>query len=199
MYQKQSGLVLGFHGCDLKIQKTVTGSIDAKLNPSSNNYDWLGHGIYFWENSPERALDFAKEAKSRNTAGIKSPAVIGAVLDLGKCLNLLDSANLYLVKRAYEELKEIFKTAGRPLPENTSPKGINTGDLLLRHLDCFVLEHLLQNSDFDSVRGLFPEGKPLYEGAGFREKDHIQICIRNPNCIKGYFLPRKPDVSFPKV
>jgi len=28
-------------------------------------------------------------------------------------------------------------------------------------------------------------------GAGFKEKNHIQICVRNRNCIKGYFLPRE--------
>ncbi|SEK41780.1 hypothetical protein SAMN05421740_101809 [Parapedobacter koreensis] len=45
------------------------------------------------------------------------------------------------------------------------------------------------NKEFDSVRGVFWEGNPLYPTAGFREKDHIQICIRNIDCIKGYFLP----------
>lgn len=52
---------------------------------------------------------------------------------------------------------------------------------------------------FDSVRGVFFEGTELYPGAGFREKDHIQICIRNPNCIKGYFLPRELSSKYPKV
>jgi hypothetical protein len=34
-------------------------------------------------------------------------------------------------------------------------------------------------------------GGALYNGAGFRERTHIQIAIRNPNMIKGYFLPRR--------
>ena len=42
---------------------------------------------------------------------------------------------------------------------------------------------------FDSVRGVFTEGKRPYPKAGFKEKTHIQICIINPNCIKGYFSP----------
>lgn len=44
---------------------------------------------------------------------------------------------------------------------------------------------------FDSTRGVFTEGGPVFPGAGILEKSHIQICIRNPNCIKGFFLPRK--------
>ncbi|MBB1441019.1 hypothetical protein H5202_20645 [Shewanella sp. SG41-4] len=41
----------------------------------------------------------------------------------------------------------------------------------------------------DSVRGMFPEGDELYNGAGFRDKNHIQLCIVNPNCIIGFFDP----------
>ena len=35
----------------------------------------------------------------------------------------------------------------------------------------------------------FIEGEPVYQDAGFREKNHIQLCVRNPACIKGYFRP----------
>ena len=44
---------------------------------------------------------------------------------------------------------------------------------------------------FDSARGVFTEGGPAFKGAGIQIKSHIQICIRNPNTIKGFFLPRK--------
>ncbi len=184
MYQKQSGLILAFHGCDAKVQKEVLNSSSNLLRHSKNEYDWLGNGIYFWENSPERALRFAREVKKREPGKIQTPAVIGGVINLGKCLDLLNSENLQLVKEAYEDVKRIFESAGKPFPQNTK-------DLLLRPLDCLVIEHLLEGTDFDSVRGLFPEGNELYTGAGFRIKDHIQICIRNTDCIKGYFLPRK--------
>ena len=62
-----------------------------------------------------------------------------------------------------------------------------------------ALKRQAGQSSFDSVRGVFFEGEELYPNAGFREKDHIQICIRNPNCIKGFFLPRELDKHFPKV
>ena len=41
----------------------------------------------------------------------------------------------------------------------------------------------------DTVRGAFIEGSPIYRGAGFRAKNHIQLCVRNLSCIKGYFRP----------
>jgi len=98
-------------------------------------------------------------------------------------------------------LVTLSKEAGKPMPQNTN-LGSST-DLLLRKLDCAVIQTMHKINRFankrayDSVRGVFWEGKPLYPNAGFAEKNHIQICVCNPNCIKGYFLPRGIDVNFP--
>ena len=39
----------------------------------------------------------------------------------------------------------------------------------------------------DTVKGVFLEGRPIYEGSGFYERTHIQIAVRNHECIKGVF------------
>lgn len=49
---------------------------------------------------------------------------------------------------------------------------------------------------FDSARGLFSEGDYIYPDAGIKEKTHVQISVRNPNCIKGYFKPREVETSW---
>ena len=51
--------------------------------------------------------------------------------------------------------------------------------------------------EYDSVRGVFTEGEEIYPNAGFLGKTHIQLCIVNPNCIKGYFSPRAYDEEYP--
>jgi len=70
-------------------------------------------------------------------------------------------------------------------------------DELLRKLDCAVIQHMhyvneLDNNGnvYDTVRGAFSEGLPAYKGAKIYSKTHIQVCIRNMDCIKGFFLPR---------
>lgn len=78
------------------------------------------------------------------------------------------------------------------------------GDLLLRDLDCAVINNLhramkVKKQPFDSVRAAFWEGEDAYPGACFRELSHIQICVRNPNCIKGYFDPLKRVRGWPPV
>lgn len=61
-----------------------------------------------------------------------------------------------------------------------------------------MIKHLHQIADdtsdavmspFDTVRGMFTEGHPLYDGSGFHEQSHVQIAVRNPALIKGVFLP----------
>lgn len=183
MYSDRSGLVLGFHGCDESVRDAVVLN-KLQLKPSSNDYDWLGGGIYFWANSPERALEFASQPRLKSK--IKKPSVIGAVIDLKNCLDLLEYKNISIVNDMYKNLSTIIKASSLQLPENEN---------LLRRLDCFVIEaiHKLtpKEKQYDSVMSVFLEGEELYKNAGFRSKNHIQICVRNPNCIKGYFIPRK--------
>ena len=192
-YCKLPAFVLGFHGCDEKTKRNLLLK-KTLLKLSKNEYDWLGSGIYFWENDPERALSYAKELsqnpKRSKKANIENPAVVGAIIDLGHCLNLFEKENLELVKTAYITLEKLSQKNNTSLPVNKLGK-----DLLLRNLDCAVINVLHQLIEknhfepFDSVRAPFWEGERLYPNAGFREKNHVQICIRNPKCIKGYFDP----------
>ncbi len=49
-------VLIGYHGCDRETGERVLAG-ETELIASTNDYDWLGHGIYFWENDPERALN----------------------------------------------------------------------------------------------------------------------------------------------
>lgn len=204
MYSKRSNLILGFHGCDKNVKATILKKDNSDLIKSENSWDWLGSGVYFWENNYKRAYDFAREQSKWNKEKVKTPAVVGAVLNLGRCLDLLETSNLKLLKASYDFLVEMNKTSGIAMPENTEFTSTSKStDRLKRNLDCAVIENLHEltplASQFDSVRGIFSEGDLLYPKSGFKSKDHIQICIRNPNCIKGYFSPRKLNPNFPAV
>jgi len=181
LYSKLPNLVLAFHGCDISTYDKVLHQHE-RMEAKEQNYHWLGNGIYFWEHNFERAWKWAENASQRNGSGVKNPAVIGAIIDRGYCLNLLDSRYIKMVKNQYPLLAEEMKIAGLPLPINTDKR---------QHLDCAVIDRLCSEDDnkFDSVRGAFMEGEPIYKTSGFFEETHIQICVRNPNCIKGYFAP----------
>lgn len=193
LYKAQPAFVLGFHGCDEAIGEAVLRSSDGRLNASYNEYDWIGWGTYFWEGSPQRALEFADQAKiePRVTKGrIKTPFVVGAIIDLGLCCNLVDSSALQELAEAFASLKAAYSKDGLQMPRN-----LGGPDRRARYLDCAVIEfmHVLREEaklpPYDSVRAPLLEGDDLYPSAGFKRKNHIQIAVRNPACIKGYFRP----------
>lgn len=194
MYQSYPTLVLGFHGCDSSVGKTLVDGA-ASFQASENEYDWLGRGMYFWENSEHRAKEWAKNGQ------VKKPCVVGAVIDLGFCLNLVDHFHLKILEETYNTLSNDLSAAGRPIPQN-NPGFSGDSDNLKRNLDCAVINylHLLRKESdddpYDTVRGVFFEGEELYPNAGFKKKNHMQIAVRNPNCIKGFFWPRKFNKKF---
>jgi hypothetical protein len=193
VYTKKPSFIYGFHGLDEKIAlKILTQELNFKS--SENEYDWLGNGIYFWENNPERALTYAKEDSKRKKSKIKKPFVLGTVIDLGNCFDLLEQRNLEFLAWAYSEFEKSLKENNKELPINSNFYE-NDFDFKKRELDCAVIRyaHKLakqEGMEFDSVRAAFSEGKPLYDGARFMSQNHIQLAILNPNCIKGIFLPR---------
>ena len=182
MQRLHANFVLGYHGCDRSVaDRLIVGD---PFRKSQNDYDWLGGGIYFWEANPQRGLDFAVEKSVRRNSSIKVPAVVGAVIDLGECLDLMSLAAIEMVRTAYGSLAATMKKAGQPLPTNR--------DKMRRRLDCAVIEHLHaihegQGGFIDSVRGVFTEGDALYPGSAFTEKTHVQIAVRSAQCIKGVF------------
>ena len=112
MYSRRSNLVLGFHGLDESIGKRIIAGED-ELLPSENDYDWLGHGIYFWENSLARAQMWAEQQSQRKDTSVKKPFAIGATIDLGNCLDLLDQYWLDYVGDAYTFMVEELEAEGK--------------------------------------------------------------------------------------
>ncbi|WP_334181094.1 hypothetical protein DOP62_14320 (plasmid) [Synechococcus elongatus PCC 11801] len=183
------GPILGYHGCDASVAEDVlAGRIH--LQPSKNDYDWLGNGIYFWVESPERAWDWASNPKGKSAARIKNPAVVGALIYPGRCLNLTDFGVLDEVRDAYNVMVDLRTDAQEEIPVNDCE---SAGVFLVRRLDCAVIQtvHFLREEygspAYDSVYGVFEEGKALYPGAGFKAKTHVQIAVRETACIAGYF------------
>lgn len=185
-----SGLVVGFHGCDLAVADDVVRRRSILL-PSRNEYDWLGHGLYFWQNDPRRALEWARAQARRKGGTIKKPAVIGATIDLGHCFIAAQREHIQFLTYAHHRLVESCGQTGDPLPRNAGTAWTN------RKLDCAVFEmmHRLNEMEgkqsFDTVLAWFAEGQSAYPGAAIRQQDHVQICVRNPQCIVGWFLPEE--------
>jgi hypothetical protein len=196
VHSLSTSFVLGYHGCDRETGERLL--LNEAFRPSENDYDWLGSGIYFWEANPDRARDWAVQHAERikqKSGIVVEPSVVGAVIELGFCLDLISTNGLQAVEQAYGSYCAVATASGAQIPEN-----VGGDELFLRKLDCAVINflHGVRRAGgevpFDTVRALFTEGEHLYPNSGFRRKTHIQICVRKASTIKAVF--RVPTEHF---
>lgn len=201
MSRLATSFVLGYHGCDASLAKRAVNE-GADILHSDKDYDWLGPGAYFWESDPIRALEWARW-KVRLGA-YERASVIGAVIDLRNCLDLVAREDIELLQAAHASFIDVQRNSGLPVPKNKSVKRSGDEDRVLRYLDCAVFRHLHRMIEtqaerdpsiqpFDTVRGMFVEGEKAFPGSGIFSKSHVQIAVRNKACIKGIFYPLNSD------
>jgi len=135
VHDYQPFTVIGFHSCDKEVGLKVLNGKD-ELLPSQNSWDWLGEGVYFWEQNPLRAMEYAQASAKRtqfNKVPIKTPFVLGAIIDLGNCLNLVESGSLEILGQAYKGLSQVIKGSDGKMPGNKKDN---------RALDCAVIQFI---------------------------------------------------------
>ena len=192
MARLATSFVLGYHGCDIAVARRVVAG-EMPLLQSDKAYDWLGPGAYFWEADPVRAMEYAEWKKLRGE--IKTPTVIGAVIDLRECLDLTNREDVDLLASVYDSFARLNALSDLPLPANRNAPDDPFENLLLRYLDGAVFRHLHRRVEeaelppYDTVRGMFEEGGSAFPGSAIKAKTHTQIAVRNNDCIKGAFFP----------
>jgi len=190
--------VVGYHGCDAALaERVLTG--EAGLNLSTNAYDWLGEGVYFWEHGPRRAYEWAIEEARRGGTKVRKPSVLAAKINLGLCLDLLDTANTRLLGWWYASFRGSMRQNGIRMPKNRDAAASRRGDKLLRFLDCAVIDYTVsrlaetERISYQTVRGVFLEGGPAFPGSQIALKSHIQIAVRDRKCLAEFFRPDPAD------
>ena len=141
-YEIQPAFILGFHGCDAAVGEAILRGETPHLKPSKNDYGWLGSGIYFWEGNPARALQFAHQCAQGSLSSkgqINDPFVLGAVINLGHCLDLADSSAIGQVREAHQNLLGMAKRDEVELPHPRMRNGIGIEAM---KLNCLVFNSL---------------------------------------------------------
>jgi hypothetical protein len=165
-------VVLGYHGTRLDRALEIVAT--KRFSPSTNDYDWLGHGVYFWEYAPLRAWQWARKKYGTDAA------VVEARIELGYCLDLTDIRYTDSLRTAYEGLREAYIRQGRVLPVNKhkAPR-----------LDCLVINYLCDVilGVCETVRAPFLEGDQVYEGSALLTQSHVQLVVRKSSRIQSEF------------
>ena len=77
---------------------------------SQNDYDWLGDGVYFFQDGSLRAWQWARERHGDDAA------VIGADIRLVNCMDLLDVGWNEVLSDAYDRYLASLKKTGQMIP-----------------------------------------------------------------------------------
>ncbi|MEG0921998.1 MAG: hypothetical protein RSD57_12425 [Comamonas sp.] len=212
-------LVLAFHGCDISTRDALIRGDLHTLDHSTNPYDWLGTGIYFFLSDHERALKLAKfvsENPSRmlTKRPIISPAVIGCVLDIDRWLDLTSEAGRRNFVAAARSLHSAAETAAKvadrelALPKNR-PAFDGDTDIIYRAYDCAVCNmiHAIRKGEcekamlagdtkkmlgtlpYQATVSAFNQGNPI-DGSAICDGSHTQVAVHDDSCIRGWFLLR---------
>lgn len=161
-----STTAIGYHG-------TSTGAVRGILRSGflvdERRFHWLGRGVYFWQDAPQRARLWAE---SRFGA---EAAVLKATISLQHCIDLLDVKWVAGLSNAYDELVTRSGAIGQALPE----QGTGAHWLDFEVLEFFV--GMLTDMGFRvcSVRCAFTEGAPVYPGSAIASLAHVQIAVRD--------------------
>ena len=170
--------VTGFHGTTMESADVILRS---GFRLSQKPYDWLGDGVYFFQDASERAWQWALENHGHEAA------VIGAELSLVDCLDMLDTTWTKIVTEAYDQFLGCFKQLGMNLPRQTSGA---------HRLDREVINYVVgvlaeQGIIIRCVRASFAEGRPVYPDSAFYDRGHVQIAVRDvETCINRVWLER---------
>lgn len=166
---RDARIVVGYHGTRVDRGREILAT--GRFSPSANDYDWIGHGVYFWEFAPLRAWQWAHRKYGADAS------VIEAEIVLGFCLDLTDIRFTDSLKAAYEGLREAYARTGTPLPVNRRKA---------RCLDCLVINYLstVILPECETVRAPFLEGDPIYDGSALLTQSHVQLVVRSSSCIR---------------
>jgi hypothetical protein len=162
--------VRGFHGT---IPASAESIIENGFKLSRNEYDWLGDGVYFFQDAPQRALEWA--AKHHGSA-----EAVGALIRLDGCLDLLDIRWFRALNEIYNSFLDQINRAGSILPLQTS--GAHRLDRAVINYAVGVLAG--QGVNIRAVRAAFAEGAPAFPGSALFDRAHVQIAVRDLSLIE---------------
>ena len=160
-----------YHGTTEKAAKAI---LKSGFHVSQNAYDWLGDGVYFFQDAPMRAREWAERLHGG------AAVVLEARIRLMNCIDLLDIGWWEFLRESYESFFSDMKKEGLSLPHQT---------IRMRRLDQQVLNYAVETYQKNggivrSIRSVFIEGKPAYPESGLYDRSHVQIAVRDQSMIE---------------
>jgi hypothetical protein len=167
--------VYGYHGTS---RDSANSILQGGFTPSNSGHDWLGPGIYFWQDAPERAWEWAQK--------YESPTVIQSqiVFEQEEAMDLLDRKWFNILSQYYPTFVNQWPVKEIPLPaqDPTRSKKHKLDDAYLEYIGSFLEDNKICRVSL--IRAAFTEGSPIYDSSALYDLSHVQISVRDPRCIR---------------
>ena len=178
--------MVGYHGTTATRARNILAN---GFKPSREAWDWLGEGIYFFEENRDRARMWNPISEHKRRRGRPAKRVmLGALIDLGASLDLTEPFTTSVLKLTAEALESVFRNEGKPLPQNDVAGSKRYFDKILVDAHCSM--RLQERSPVAVVRGVFEEGDRIHPNSSIRALSHVQLAVRDPAAIIGVWMER---------
>lgn len=172
--------IIGYHGTTAEIAERLANG--EPFTASENDDDWFGNGVYFWEYAPKQAWSWSTKFKRK-----KQPAVVGAIIRLGHCLDLLDPSNVSTLKQFHDDTLVRWRNSKVKIPQNGNQH---------KRLDCalFNLFYAQATIPIETARAVYvptESAKRAWLRSWIYEEAHIQVCVRKSENILAVWRVRK--------
>ena len=168
-------IVKAYHGTSSSIAHIIERE---GFQLSRNTYDWLGDGVYFFQDGLLRAWEWAGARHGEDAA------IIGADIHIVNCLDMLDLGWNEVLSDGYDGYIQLLRKTGRSEPTQSG-----RAHPLDREVINYTVSVLNDNGiPIACVRASFREGRPVYPNSAFFDRSHIQIAVRDPDtCIQRHW------------
>jgi hypothetical protein len=171
---RESIEVVGYHGTSTA---NAIAILDRGFRVSDNDYDWLGEGVYFFQDAPLRAWQWAAEQHPQD------PAVIRSVIRLENAIDLFDIKWFPVLKSAYQTFKQKYERNNLPLPYQSPARS------KAHRLDCEFFDYITQllisqDEKVEAIRAVFIEGEAVFPNSAIFDLAHVQIAVKNTALIQ---------------
>ena len=164
--EKLSETVLGYHGTSVAAAKSI---LEEGFQISRNPYDWLGDGVYFFQEAPQRAWEWACGHHG------ETASVLAAKIHIVNCMDLLAGGWESVIADAYNSYLQKIKESRKTLPEQAG--GAHRLDREVINYTVGVLND--SGTKIACVRAAFVEGRAVFPNSALFDQTHVQIAVRD--------------------
>ena len=188
--------VRAYHGTTYTAALAVLSG-QSPFHPSTKPDDWLGHGIYFFEESLALAVDwaFGRVARNARQGLFDSPVVIAADIDLSHCLDLCSADHVANLRHIYQALPRPVRAQHAPILHTAAGHPVTVGDLPMSAaawtfnstdttaIDALVRDLKQNGTPITSKRAAFVDGTQLYTNSYLFDRSQVQIAVLDQTVI----------------